>query len=214
MVTATSSSLPTIYRKATGSSDLLAELLPAWRLASQEVLREYFDDFLARNRARVEAAFGQLLRQIAVQRYLAARWPPNDAFFVRFRWKQELRFEGNTARARALAQEYRRQTGREPAEGVEHRVGDFRAEWLAGDDEVSIQGPVTTAEQRILLARYRFARRGSEHVQGWLPADRQSKGPRAGTVALAVWTRAIHVVHKLASRDFGRTTTQALMKTR
>lgn len=90
---------------------------------------------------------------------------------------------------------------------IEHRVGDFRAEWLAGDDEVSIQGPVTIAEQRILLARYRVARRGSDHVQSWLPPDRQKTRQRVGSIALSVWTRAVHVVDKLASGDFGRATT-------
>jgi hypothetical protein len=169
--------------------------------------REYFDHFLMRNRARLEAVFGQMLGQIAVQRYLAARWPPEDACFVRFQWKQELRFEGNTARARALAQEYRRQTKHDPGEGIEHRAGDFRAEWLAGDDEVSIEGPVTIAEQRILLARYRFARRGSDHVPSWLPPNRQRTSQRVGSTALSVWTRAVRVVDKLASGDFGRTTT-------
>ncbi len=206
MVTATSS-LPRSDRKATGSSDLLAELQPAWRLTLQSIPREYFDHFLIRHRARLEAAFGQVLGQLAVQRYMAERWPPDDAYSVRFQWKQELRFEGDTARARALAQEYRRQTKHEPGEGIEHRVGDFRAEWLAGDDEVSIQGPVTIAEQRILLARYRFARRGSDHVQSWLPPDRQKTRPRVGRIALSVWTRAVHVVDKLASGDFGRATT-------
>ena len=206
MVTATSS-VPSSARKATGSSDLLAELLPAWRLTLQNIPREYFDHFLIRHRARLEAAFGQALGQLAVQRYLAGRWPPDEAYFVRFQWKQELRFEGDTARARALAQEYRRQTKHEPGEGIEHRVGDFRAEWLAGDDEVSIQGPVTIAEQRILLARYRFARRGSDHVQSWLPPDRQKTRQRVGSIALSVWTRAVHVVDKLASGDFGRATT-------
>ncbi len=208
MVTTMASSLPTTYRKATGSSDLLAELLPAWRLTLRMIPPEYFDDFLVRNRARVEAVFGQLLGQIAVRRYLAARWPPDDAFFVRFQWKQELRFEGNTARAHALAQAYRCQTMHEPGEGVEHRAGDFRAEWLSGDDEVSIQGPVTIAAQRILLARYRFARRGSEHVQAWLPATGQRTWQRVGMVALSVWTRAVHVVDKLASREFGRAATR------
>lgn len=205
-MTATSS-VPSSDRKATGSSDLLAELLPAWRLTLQNIPREYFDHFVVRNRARLAAAFGKVLGQLAVQRYLAGRWPPDDAYFVRFQWKQELRFEGDTARARALAQEYRRQTQHEPGEGIEHRVGDFRAEWLAGDDEVSIQGPVTIAEQRILLARYRFVRRGSDHVQSWLPPDRQKTRQRVGRTALSVWTRAVHVVDKLASSDFGRATT-------
>ena len=96
MVTATSS-VPSSARKATGSSDLLAELLPAWRLTLQNIPREYFDHFLIRHRARLEAAFGQALGQLAVQRYLAGRWPPPE-------WKLELRFEGDMARARALAQ--------------------------------------------------------------------------------------------------------------
>jgi hypothetical protein len=168
-----------------------------------------------RNRPRVEAAFGHLLRQIAVRRYLAARWPPDDAYFLRHQWKQELRFEGNTAKARALAQEYKRQTNARARRGhVEHRAGAFRAEWLTGDDEVSIQGPVTLAVQRILLARYGFARRGSEHVQAWLPGDRLRTGQRGGRVAIAVWTRAIHAVDKLASDDYARPTSRQRQKGR
>lgn len=191
-------------RSATGPSDLLAQLLPAWRLTMRTVPRDYFDRFLTRHRPRVEAAFGRLLAQIAMRRYLAARWPPDDAYFLRDQWKQELRFEGNTPKAQALAREYRRQTGHEPGEGVEHRAGAFRAEWLSGDHEVSIQGPVTAAEQRILLARYRFARRGSEHVQAWMPAAGQRAGPRAGRAAIAVWSRATHAVDRLASGDYRR----------
>jgi hypothetical protein len=206
MVTAMPPAPSRIDRKATGSLDLLAQLLPAWRQTLRVVSRDYFDRFLVRNRPRVEAIFGHLLAQIAVRRYLAARWPPDDAYFLRFQWKQELRFEGNTARARALAQEYRRQTTHEPGEGIEHHTGEFRAEWLTGDDEVSIQGPVTRAEQRTLLARYGFARRGSEHVQARLPADRT--GPRAGRAAIAAWTRGTHAVDKLASGDHGRPTTR------
>jgi hypothetical protein len=206
--TATPSAPRAAYRKATASSDLLAELLPAWRLTLRMVPRDYFDRFLVRNGPRVEAAFGRLLGQIAVRRYLAARWPPDDAYFLRHQWKQELRFEGNTAKARALAQEYKRQTNHEPGEGVEHRAGEFRAEWLSGDDEVSIQGPVTLAVQRMLLARYGFARRGSEHVQAWLPGDRLRAGQRGGRAAIAVWTRATHAVDKLASGDYGRPSTR------
>jgi hypothetical protein len=196
------------YRKATGSAELLAELLPAWRLTLQRVPRDYFDRFLVRHRLRVEAAFGHLLGQIAVRRYLAARWPPDDAYFVRDQWKQELRFEGDTPRARTLAQEYTRQTEHEPGEGVEHRAGEFRAEWLSGDDEVSIQGPVNLADQRLLLARHGFARRGSEHVQAWLPPDRMGTGRRVARAAIAVWTRATHAVDKLASGDYGRPSTR------
>lgn len=190
-----------IYRRCTGPSDLLAEVLPAWRLSAGQAHRSYFDSFLARNRPLVESAFAQFLGKLAVSRYLAAPRPSTDAYFVRDEWKQELRFEGDTPKARSLADEYKRQTGGAPGEGVEHRAGDFRAEWLSGDDEISIQGPVSRGEQRVLLARYGFASRGSEYIKRWLPPSNLRPPARVAAIASAVWTRARNVVDKLAAGD-------------
>lgn len=188
-----------LYRRATGPVDLLAQVLPEWRLSVGPAVGPYLETFLVRNRAKVHSALARALAHLAVRRYLAAPWPPPAPCFVRDHWKQELRFEGDTANAQALAQEYRRQTGREPGEGIEHRVGDFRAEWLFGDDEISIQGPVVRADQRILLARYGFAQRGSEHIQRWLPARSRRSAAKSGSVASAIWTRARNAVDKLAA---------------